>query len=273
MRNIRLTLAYDGTNYVGWQIQPNGPSVQAAVEQAVYKLTGEHVNVLAAGRTDSGVHALGQVANFLTRCAIPCSKIRSGLQHFLPGDIVVREAVEAADDFHATYSARQKRYRYIIHNSRVPDPFLQRYAWRFGPKLNAAAMHEAAQYLLGTHDFRCFESQFPNKATSVRTVRRAVVFRQGKWSLWNEAEDPCNQSRAVPPDRPRHDLDREFIVFEIAADGFLYNMVRAIVGTLVKVGRGTWKPEIVKQIIHSGDRAAAGQTAPARGLYLVDVEY
>ncbi len=232
MRNIRLTLAYDGGSYVGWQVQPNGPSVQAAVEEAIVRLTGESVRIMAAGRTDSGVHALGQVANFRTDCRIPCEKIRSGLQNFLPADIVVLEAVEVPADFHATYSATSKRYRYVIHQSQVRSPFLERYVWSRNDRLDAQAMQSAADCLLGTHDFRCFESQFPNKATSVRTVLESKIFQAGGWAVWN------------PWSLGRFRFEREeagpFLCFEIAADGFLYNMVRAIVGTLIKVGRGQW---------------------------------
>jgi tRNA pseudouridine38-40 synthase len=292
MRTIRLTLAYDGTNYVGWQVQPNGPSVQSAVEQALLKLTGDNVRVLAAGRTDSGVHALGQVVSFRTTATLSAEAFQHGLQHFLPDDIVVREAAEAADDFHATYSAKRKRYRYVIHNSRVPDPFVRRYAWRIGTPLAAEAMDAAAGVLVGTHDFRCFESQFPNKATSVRTVFEASVQRVPGWATWRlvsvidslreSSSSPDHSLRessaarrgSLPESTPaRPDDARDFVCFEIAADGFLYNMVRAITGTLVKVGLGAWTVDDVRKIVASQDRARAGETAPPVGLFLVSVEY
>ncbi|HUG92704.1 MAG TPA: tRNA pseudouridine(38-40) synthase TruA, partial [Planctomycetaceae bacterium] len=253
------------TNYVGWQVQPNGPSVQAAVEHAIQKLTGEAVRVAAAGRTDSGVHALGQVVSFRTGSAIPCDALRNGLQHFLPDDVVVRNAEEAPDDFHATYSARRKRYRYVIHNSRVPDPFVQRYAWRVSAPLDAAAMDEAARVLVGTHDFRCFESQFPNKATSIRTVFEASAGRCSGWPVWDWPQSLI----AFPAGAG----GGEFVWFDVAADGFLYNMVRAIVGTLMKVGLGQWTAEDVRTILARQDRAQAGETAPPQGLFLVHVEY
>lgn len=261
MRNIRLTLAYDGTNYFGWQIQPNGQSIQSTLRDAVTKLTGEVPTILAAGRTDAGVHALGQVANFRTNSTIPSEKMRAGLQNFLPHDIVVRDVADVDVNFHATYSAKQKRYRYIIHNSRVNDPFLRHYAWRVGFELDTQRMNDAAQMLLGTHDFRCFESEFPNKATSVRTVFEAVVGSSSRWQLWSR---PCDV-------RPFG--DGPFVSFDIVADGFLYNMVRAIVGTLVKVGRKKWTPDDVKRIIENQDRSQAGETAPPQGLYLVEVDY
>ena len=266
MRNIRLTLAYDGTHYVGWQIQPNGPSIQAAVQSAIERLTGETVTVLAAGRTDSGVHALGQVANFRTESSIPCEKIRTGLQRFLPEDIVVRDVSEVDLSFHATYSAKQKRYRYVILNSRVVLPFLRNYVTRHHRELDAAIMQQAADTLIGTHDFRCFESQFPNQADSVRTVTEATVERCSLWPAWSE---PIRRHQETNLTNSCGD----FIRFDIVADGFLYNMVRAIVGTLLKVGEGTWTPDDVRRIIDQQDRSQAGETAPPQGLYLVHVDY
>ena len=263
MRNIRLTIAYDGTDFVGWQIQPNGPSVQAAVERAILQLTGTASSVLVAGRTDSGVHALAQVANFRSETRIPCEKLQTGLQTFLPDSIVIRNVDEVPDDFHATYSAKWKRYRYVILNSRVRVPFLSRYAYRVETPLDAAAMHHAAQSLVGRHDFRCFESQFPNKATSVRTVTGVTVGRYSGWPIWTQAG---GLRGAVAS-------DGDFICLEITADGFLYNVVRAIAGTLLQVGRARWAEAKVAEIIAAGDRSIAGETAPARGLYLVHVDY
>lgn len=263
MRNLRLTLAYDGTNYVGWQVQPNGPSVQAAVQNAIAKLTGEDVKLIAAGRTDSGVHALGQVANFQTASRIPCANIQSGLQHSLPHDVIIRSVEEVDPEFHATYWAKRKRYRYVILNRRLPDPFVRQYAYHYRGQLDAAAMHDAAQVLLGTHDFRCFESHFPNKATSVRTVMEATVGRHAGWPVWTQLE---------LLDRP-HAAGGDFIWFDIVADGFLYNMVRAIAGTLLEVGRGVWTRETVQGILEKQDRSHAGDTAPGHGLYLVSVDY
>ncbi len=270
VRNVRLLLAYDGTDYVGWQVQPNGTSVQSVVEEAIRRLTGEDVKLIAAGRTDSGVHAVGQVANFHTTSAIPARQMRRGLQNYLPDDVVVRRVDDVPDDFHATYDAVRKRYRYVIRNDRVKDPFSRRYAWRFWGDLDVDAMHTAAQVLVGTHDFRCFESQWPNKATSVRTIEEAAVVRRDGWDVWESGERKAESGDA--DSRPLN-ADRSYITFDVVADGFLYNMVRAIMGTLIKVGRGAWTADDVARVVENGDRGQAGETAPACGLFLMHVEY
>ena len=263
MRNIRLTVAYDGSEYVGWQIQPNGPSVQSTLEEAIRKLTGEHANVLAAGRTDSGVHAMGQVASFHMELPIPCDSVPVALHRFLPPDIVIRDAQEVPFDFHATFSAKRKRYRYVIHNSRQHNPFLRRYAWHFHGSIDSRAMHDAGQTLVGTHDFRSFESHWPNKSTSVRTVKELTVRRQKFCPLWFDDGDLKTSDEDAG----------DFIWLEIVANGFLYNMVRAIVGTLLPVGRGRWDAAEVRRILAAMNRSQAGDTAPGHGLYLVEVDY
>jgi tRNA pseudouridine38-40 synthase len=263
-RNIRLAIAYDGTAYVGWQIQPNGISVQQVVQDAIRKVTNEATNLIASSRTDSGVHALGQVANFQTSCTIPTEKFREAIQSALPEDISILSSDEVPAEFHSTYSAVRKTYRYLIHRSEVAVPFLRHYAWRIRHELDVEAMRTAAAHIRGTHDFRCFESQFPNKATSVRTVERI---------LWKEIP-LCEawQGFGCSPVGSNQDCD-SFLCLEITADGFLYNMVRAIVGTAVDVGRGRFAADDVKRMIDEGDRSLAGPTAPPQGLYLVGVEY
>jgi tRNA pseudouridine38-40 synthase len=262
LRNIRLTLAYDGTRYRGWQVQPEGPTLQGVLTRAIQRLTNERCAVFSAGRTDAGVHALGQVANFHTRSQIPAANFRPALQSHLPEDVVILDSREAPPEFHATFSAVAKRYRYVIDNGPVPLPFLRNYAWSIRRPLDAAAMHEAAQVLAGTHDFRSFETDWPNKATSVRTVHKVSVDRRPAWPIWLPGAAPWVTA-----------AEAQFILFEIEADGFLYNMVRSIVGTLVYVGRGKWNAANVRDALVARCRSRAGATAPARGLYLVEVSY
>lgn len=286
LRNIRLTLAYDGTNYCGWQVQSNGPSIQAALERAIERLTGVRSAVLSAGRTDSGVHALGQVANFHTAFPMPPENFRPALQTKLPRDIVILDSCAAPDDFHATFKAKWKRYRYLIDNSPICLPFLQRYAWQLRRRLDADAMHAAAQLLLGQHDFRSFETDWPNKLTSIRTVMQISVARRAMWEMWTPGDSAAGRARTAiknplpaPDDASRSGADASpaghwpLICLEITADGFLYNMVRSIVGTLVNVGREKWSEEKVRTILEAQQRSVAGSTAPACGLYLVDVGY
>lgn len=278
MKTIRLRIAYDGTDFAGWQIQPDQRTVQGEIERAIRELTGESVSILCAGRTDSGVHALGQVASFRSSFRIAPSRWRPALQNKLPEGIVILESDEVADDFHATYSAISKRYRYVIYNSVVDHPFWKRFTWRISQELDAQAMQAAAQCLIGKHDFRSFESHWPNKATSVRTVSDLTIRRCGKWDLWEPCSGVATGQDSTGQDSTGKDntgegVTGEFICLEIEADGFLYNMVRTMTGTLVNVGRGTWTAAEIERILQAQDRKLAGATAPACGLYLAQVNY
>lgn len=245
MRNFRLTLSYDGTDFHGWQTQPGFRTVQQVVEAALAELTGAgRVRVNASGRTDTGVHAVGQVVNFRSETRLEPPVILRALNARLPEDVIVRDAALAADDFDANRDAVRKLYRYVIHDGPVPDLFQRRYSHHSRHALDAAAMARAAAALRGTQDFRCFETEWPNRASSVRTITHIALSRFGEW-IWLDVE----------------------------ADGFLYNMVRAIAGTLMNVGRGYWPAEEVAAIVASGDRTRAGPTAPARGLFLMRVTY
>jgi tRNA pseudouridine38-40 synthase len=244
MRNLRLLLAYDGTNFHGWQYQPGLRTVQQTLEETIAALTGERLRVNASGRTDTGVHAVGQVVNFFSATSLPVETLVRALNAHLPEDVVVREVAEMPEAFDANRDAKRKLYRYIIHDGAVPDLFMRRYCHHSCYRLDAAAMARAAACLRGTHDFRCFETEWPNRASSVRTITHLAINRFADW-IWLDVE----------------------------ADGFLYNMVRAIAGTLINVGRGYWPETKVAAILEAGDRKQAGPTAPARGLFLMRVIY
>ena len=244
MRNVKLTVEYDGANYAGWQVQPNGVSVQEVLAKAIAETTGEpRVRLIGSGRTDAGVHAAGQVANFKTTTAIPAAGLMHAINTKLPEDIAVVDAEDVPEEFHARYSAKLKTYRYSILNRPVRSPLARRMCHFVRTPLNADAMRAAAERLLGEHDFAAFQSKPTGKA-SVRTITRLDI--------------------EAPP--PRIDI-------YVTANGFLYNMVRAIAGTLIEVGLGKRAPESVTALLESRDRAAAGPTAPPHGLCLMKVEY
>jgi tRNA pseudouridine38-40 synthase len=245
MRNIKLTLSYDGTDFNGWQTQPGFRTVQQTLETAISEVTGEpRVRVNVSGRTDAGVHAVGQVVNFYSSTRHPPAVLVRAVNAHLPDDVAVRAAAEVPQAFDANRDAVRKLYRYVIHDGAVPDPFLRRYACQSRHRLDAAAMRRAAEPLKGRHDFHSFETDWPNRMSSVRTITHLAVNRAGDW-IWVDVE----------------------------ADGFLYNMVRAIAGTLINVGRGYWPQSHVADILRAEDRREAGPTAPAKGLFLVRVTY
>jgi len=244
MRNLKLTISYDGTEFSGWQTQPAFRTVQQTLEEVLAKITGERVIANASGRTDAGVHAVGQVVNFHTSAKLlPESMVRA-LNSNLPEDIAVRDAAEMDRSFNANKDAVRKLYRYVIHDSPVRSVFLNRYAAPSRHRLDAGLMAAAGKCLVGRHDFHSFETDWPNRQTSIRTITHLSVNRVG-----------------------------EYIWLDVEADGFLYNMVRAIAGTLMNVGRGYWPVEKVEQIVKAEDRREAGPTAPAKGLFLMRVTY
>jgi tRNA pseudouridine38-40 synthase len=248
MRTFKLTLSYDGTAYAGWQSQANQPTLQDTLEAAIKRVTGESIRVSASGRTDAGVHAMGQVVSFRCSTRLGPEVLQAALNAELPDDIAVLDAALAASGFHATRNARRKRYRYAIHDGPARDVFRRAFSWHYRRTLDAEAMHRAAQSLAGTHDFRSFESAWPQRTSSVRTIFEIVV------------------------ERATGD-ERDIVHVEIEADGFLYNMVRSIVGTLVEVGRGVRGESWPGEVLAALDRRAAGMTAPPAGLCLVRVEY
>jgi len=244
MRNIKLTIAYDGTDFHGWQRQPALRTVQETLDEAIAKLTGARPNTNASGRTDAGVHALGQVVNFLTASRHPTEVFVRALNAMLPRDVRVLEAAEAPQAFHATLDARSKRYRYRIDNNQYASPFELRHAWHVFHQQDVDAMNRAARALIGRHDFRSFETDWPNRLSSVRTIFDVSVVREDR-----------------------------LVIIEVEADGFLYNMVRTIAGTLSLVGAGKRPESWVGEVLRAQNRIEAGPTAPARGLFLLRVHY
>jgi tRNA pseudouridine38-40 synthase len=245
MRNIKLLIEYDGTNYRGWQVQPDGPTIQGMLEEKLSRLTSERIHVIGSGRTDSGVHALGQVAHFRTQSQMDTRTIQRALNSLLPPDIVIREVEEVDEGFHARKQSKSKVYEYRILNRNLRSVFHRGYVWHIPQKLNLAEMKKATQSLIGEHDFSAFRTVGSPTRTTVRRVIR------GEWK------------------RGRDDLIR----FEIEANGFLKQMVRSIIGTLVEIGKGRMKATDFRKILNSKDRKEAGPTAPAQGLFLKEVKY
>jgi len=240
---MRAIVAYDGTDYGGFQRQANAPTVQAALEAALAQVTQETTSVLAAGRTDAGVHAAGQVIAFDTAWRHGLGDLQRALNAVLPGDIAVLEAAEAASDFHPRYDAHSRRYRYTMYNARVRWPLARRYSLHVTAPLDVAPMQEAAQSLVGEHDFAAFGRPPQGRVT----VRRVVA---AEW----RGEPPC-------------------LTFDIEANAFLYRMVRSIVGTLLKVGRGEMSVEDFAAVLAACDRSLAGPTVPPHGLCMMEVKY
>jgi tRNA pseudouridine38-40 synthase len=245
MRNIRLLIEYDGTNYQGWQVQPKGPTIQGILEEKLGLLTGQPVQLFGSGRTDSGVHALGQVAHFKTQSQMDIRTIQKALNSLLPHDIVIQKAEEVGEGFHARKHSKSKIYEYRILNRNLRSAFHYGYVWHIPQKLNLTEMKKATQSLIGEHDFSAFRTVGSTTQTTVRRVVRAE---------WKRGRDGL-------------------IRFEIEANGFLKQMVRSIVGTLVEIGKGRRKPEDLRKILNSKNRKEAGPTAPAQGLFLKEVKY
>lgn len=240
--NIKLTLQYDGSDYHGWQVQPNGKTVQETVMDAIFAVTGERVTVTGCGRTDAGVHAENYVCNFHTSSSVPAEKYVYALNAHLPDDIVCKKSQEVSDDFCANRSAVKKRYVYRISNTEFPDVFMRKYAWHYKHKLNIEKMRREAKAFLGEHDFIGFAASGFTVKTTVRTIYSLDIYEEGG-----------------------------IITIDVVGNGFLYNMVRIMAGTLVQAGGGMISD--VEDIIRSRDRNRAGVTAPAHGLCLKEVFY
>lgn len=244
MQNIKLLIEYDGTCFSGWQRQNNGRTVQQEIEKVLAKIMKRPVKIHGAGRTDAGVHALGQVASFKENIPVPVDKIPFALNSILPEDISIIKASEVEEDFHARYSAKGKRYIYQIYNGPLRSPLQRNYSYFVSQPLDVNKMQESTQYFLGTHDFKGFMTARSSVQNTVRTLYKLDVY-----------------------------FDENLIKIEVEGNGFLYNMVRIIVGTLIKVGKGKISPKEIERIIASGIRENAGPTTPAQGLYLAEVFY
>jgi tRNA pseudouridine38-40 synthase len=242
MRNIKLTISYDGFSYHGWQKQKNLLTIQGIIEDKLFRLTGEKVKLIGAARTDSQVHAISQVANFKTNTSLPLYSIKAGLNSFLPHEIVIRKVEEVSLDFHARYQARQRSYRYQLLKEK--SPFFRKYAYFFRRKINLEKMKKASQDLLGEHNFQAF--------TVVSEKRENKICRVEEISWWEEGD---------------------LIVFRITANRFLQKMVRLIMGTLLDLGEGKIKSSAIKEILTKGDKNLVGATVPGYGLFLEEIKY
>lgn len=244
MRNIKLTIEYDGTSYGGWQKQKNNRTIQQCIEEAIKLLTGEEVELIGSSRTDAGVHAKGMVANFITNSKIPSDKFREAINTKLPDDIGIIKSEEVDKNFHSRYDSKGKTYCYTLVNRYEKVCLGRSYVYQVRDELNYNIMKDAAKYFLGKHDFKAFKTNGSSVKTSVRTISGLEL-----------------------------ELKGDVLKIFISADGFLYNMVRIIVGTLIEVGKGKIKPEDIESIIRNGDRSKAGPCVPPNGLVLEKVFY
>jgi tRNA pseudouridine38-40 synthase len=260
LRNLRLVLAYDGTGFHGWQRQPGLRTVQACIEEAIGRVTGEAVHVFGSGRTDAGVHALGQVAHFTTSSPIPASNLVKALNNVLTNEVRVLQAEDAPLSFHARYDAKSKVYRYKILQAAICSPFLWRHVWHYPYPLDRSRMAEAGRSLVGEHDFTSF-------AASAGSDDKLGDSDAGPGARQKSMVRTISSSRILWRER------RSVLVYEVEGNGFLHHMVRNIVGTLVEIGRGALAVDDMNRILGARDRTAAGPTAPAQGLCLVRVNY
>jgi tRNA pseudouridine38-40 synthase len=275
MRNLKLILSYDGSDFAGWQVQPDAVTVQGTLASAIGRITGENVLPQGSGRTDAGVHALAQVMTFVTESSVPAANFVKALNDILPASVRVLEVEEAADDFHARKSARGKTYRYRIYRAAICPPFLARYVWHYPYPLDEQAMARAAGLVEGEHDFTSFAAVDPerNVGAGAKPESSAGV---PPASVSNENVLPRGAAKASNVRRifsSSWERQGDEFVYTVKGSGFLHHMVRNLVGTFILVGKATLKAEDITRILEARSRSAAGATAPASGLYLMNVEY
>jgi len=245
MRNIKLIIEYDGSRYRGWQrLKDSDQTIQGKLESVISEMTGSPIEIVGSGRTDAGVHAKGQVANFHTKSEMRIREIHQYINHYLPQDIVVKEVTEAAERFHSRYHVKCKKYVYRIWNHWIPSPFHRKYSYHLPERLNISLMQEAAKKLEGTHDFLGFSSVKKTNKTTVRTIQEISIIKEGN-----------------------------MVEFSFVGDGFLYNMVRIIMGSLVEIGLKEKEISYIDEILKGKTRSIAGMTLPPQGLFLEEVYY
>jgi tRNA pseudouridine38-40 synthase len=273
MRNLKVILSYDGAEFFGWQAQPDANTVQGTLASAIGRITGEKVLPQGSGRTDAGVHALAQVMTFVTESSIPAENFLKAMNDILPASVRVLQVTEAPEDFHARHSARAKTYRYRIYREAICPPFLARYVWHYPYPLAENEMMRSAALVVGEHDFTSFAAVDPErgKAAGLRPATGSLRIRSVQAPTRSHTSTAASNVRNIFSSS--WERMGEELVYTVRGSGFLHHMVRNLVGTFILVGKGTWKVEDVSRILDARKRSAAGATAPASGLYLVDVEY
>lgn len=260
MKRVKLTVAYDGTGYSGWQIQPNAPTIEKVLDQAIMQVSGEELHVTGASRTDAGVHAMGNVAVFNTESTIPGNRWAYALNAKLPEDVVIRESHEVSEHFHPRHCNTRKTYEYKILNTEFAIPQMRNYSWHVTHKLDPERMQKAADLLVGEHDFKSFCCVRTQVESTVRTIYSVEV-----------TSEPVKGTELMVDDSGKK--INQLLTIRIQGNGFLYNMVRIIAGTLMQVGRGHLEPADVEKMLVAMDRCEAGQTAPPQGLTLMNIDY
>ena len=270
MRNLKVTVSYDGTDFSGWQVQPDAPTVQGTLASAIGRITGEKVLPQGSGRTDAGVHALAQVMTFVTESSVPTEKFLRAMNDVLPASIRVLQVSEAPSGFHARHSARAKTYRYRIYRGSICPPFMARYVWHYPYRLDEQAMAQAATLVAGEHDFTSFAAVDPEKDPEKDHQKDREKDRERNPARRSDQEAASNVRTIFSSLWER---SGEELVYTVRGSGFLHHMVRNLAGTFILVGKGTLRVEDVTRILQARSRSSAGPTAPASGLCLVDVEY